>query len=102
MGSRRYSKILTIILVIIIVSIIALIGYLAFSNYKRERDTKDASGYVDLFNKQIAEHEIENETVHCRRFYGQSFSRKSGGSLRYGQLDFRPAHAEHRKGKQFF
>ena len=61
MFESKYSKVLTVILVIVIVAIICLLGFLGYDYYQNYIITKDTSEFVDNFQGDLVDEEVENE-----------------------------------------
>ena len=55
MFESKYSKVLTVILVIVIIAILGLLGFLAYDFIQKYAVNKDASGYVENFQGEIAD-----------------------------------------------
>ena len=61
MFESKYSKVLTVILVVVIIAIIGLLGFLAYDQYQNYIITKDTSEFVDNFQGDLVDDEVENE-----------------------------------------
>ena len=61
MFESKYSKVLTVILVIVIIAIIGLLGFLGYDYYKNYVITKDTTEFVDNFQGDLVDEDIDNE-----------------------------------------
>ena len=60
MFESKYSKVLTIILVIVIVAIVILLGFLAYDYINKFSSTKQASDFVEDYQRNITTSEEDN------------------------------------------
>jgi len=63
MFESKYSKVLTVILVIVIVAIVGLLGFLAYDYYQKYIVTQDTSNFVNDFQGEQEDQEVEDEQV---------------------------------------
>ena len=63
MFESKYNKVLTIILVVVIIAIIGLLGFLGYDYYQKYVVTQEASDFVDNFQGEITDIDVEENTV---------------------------------------